>query len=175
MIYKWLTKIKENKYLRALAMSIVILTAMVFVMDFSDFLDENSDRMIKLGANPACNSSLAICSASIVKQGNFQRISFTIKKAGEEKNNEYLMNLTATGFDFEGIESISVIFEEMDENIEIPIILLIPDKSENLVVPEKWAAAAMLPLSMDKISDWRAIIRLKSSVDEYRAEFPFTP
>ena len=175
MNFKWPAKIKENKYLRALAMSIVILIAITFVMDFSEFLSENSDKMITLGVNPTCNSSLAICSASIVKNGNFQRISFTIKKMGESKANEYIINLKAIGFDIEGIESISVIFEVMDKNIDSPITLLIPDKSENLVVPEKWNAETQLPLSMDKNLDWRAIIRLKSSVEEYRAEFPFTP
>lgn len=160
-------------------MSIVILIAMTFVIDFSDYLGEHSDTVIKLGVNQNCNSSLAICSASIINEGNFQRISFTIKSLDSSHSKELKMMLTVTGFDFEGIESISVLFEIRDEIMaetsEIPVILLIPDKSTHLIVPEKWSAIAQLPPSTEKNSDWRAIIRLKSSTNEYRAEFPFNP
>ena len=65
--------------------------------------------------------------------------------------------------------------EIRDEMREITAILLIPDKSTHQIVPEKWSATAQFPLSMEDNSDWLAIIRLKSSTNEYRAEFSFNP
>lgn len=165
----------DNKYIRVLVVSIVIIIAMIFVMDFSDFLDESSDKVIRLGVNPNCNSSIAICSASRNNEGNFQRISFTIKNVVVDEVKQLKMMLTARGFDFEGIESISVLFAMMDENSQHSVILLQPDKSSHQVVPENWHATTPLPLFDDNDSDWRAIIRLRSSKNDYRAEFPFNP
>jgi len=73
-------KLKNNRYVQLFFMSVVILTAMSLVMDYADFLDEHSENIVKLGINPQCNSARAICSASIMHKGNFQRISFSIKK-----------------------------------------------------------------------------------------------
>jgi len=152
-------------------MSFVIVIAMSFVQDFADFLDENSDKVIKLGVNEHCNSSIAICSASIMNEGEFQRISFSIKHLPDDQDVKIM--LTAKGFDFEGIESISVLFEVLDEDIESPAIVLIPDKSSHQIVAEKWNAVARLPVIKGENRDWRAIVSLKSTKKEYRAEFPF--
>lgn len=172
---------RDNKYIRALVMSIVIIIAMTLVMDLSDFLAENSERVIKLGVNPACNSSVAICSASRNNEGNFQRISLALKKEKLKESQKFKVLLTAAGFDFEGIESISVSFEVMDTNIKSPLLLLIPDKSTHQPVAENWYAIAELPLEVNDRNqetaidkEWRAIISLKSSEKEYRAEFPFS-
>lgn len=162
----------NNKYVRLLAMSLVIILALIFVQDFGDFLDENSSKVIKLGVNPYCNSATSICSASIVNDGDFQRISFVIKKA-EDAKAEFSAALTAVGFDFEGIESISVSFEMPGENPESNIMLFSADKSSQQIVPENWHARVKLPVISSARTDWLAVIRLKSSKKEYRAEFPF--
>jgi len=160
-------------------MSVVILTAMSLVMDYADFLDEHSENIVKLGINPQCNSARAICSASIMHKGNFQRISFSIKKSADNKKN---LNMTSivTGFDLEGIESMTVYLKSQDKEDDIPAVLLIPDKSGGQIVPEKWTAITRLPSTERKntretliSSNWHAIVRLKSSKKEYRAEFPF--
>jgi hypothetical protein len=117
-------------------MSLIIILALIFVQDFADFLDENSDKVVKLGVNQQCNSATSICSASIINEGEFQRISFTVKGAAA--------------------------------NSEFPI----KDKSTHQVVPENWHAVVKLPNVENGRSDWLAIVYLKSSAREYRAEFP---
>lgn len=159
----------SNKYIRLLAMSLMIILALIFVQDFADFLGENSDNVVKLGINPNCNSATSICSAAIKREGEFQRISFAIKKTAAA---EFPIKLTAVGFDFEGIDSISVSFEMPGEDREEIKMLLLPDKSTHQVVPENWHAVAKLPKVENGRSDWLAIVRLKSSAREYRAEFP---
>lgn len=164
--------ILNNKYIRLLAMSFVIILALIFVQDFGDFLDENSSKIIKLGTNQHCNSASSICSASIINDKDFQRISFAIKSA-VTPNVEFPMSLSAVGFDFEGIESISVSFEMPGEDLERNLVLFSPDKSSNQVVAENWNAMAKLPKMPKNRTDWLAVVRLKSSKHEYRAEFPF--
>jgi len=162
----------DNKYLRLLVMSLVIILALIFVQDFADFLDENSNKVIKFGVNQHCNSASSICSASIINEGDFQRISFAIKSAAS--GIEFPMTLTAVGFDFEGIQSVSVSFEMPGEELDSQYVLFSPDKSTRQVVPEKWDAVARLPAISNERTDWLAVIRLKSSKKEYRAEFPFS-
>jgi len=156
-----------------LAMSLIIILALIFVQDFADFLDENSDKVVQLGVNQQCNSATSICSASIIKEGEFQRISFTVKDSAAS-NSEFPIMLTATGFDFEGIDSVAVSFEMPGENLDDARVLLSPDKSTHQVVPENWHAVIKLPNIENKRSDWLAIVYLKSSAREYRAEFPCT-
>ena len=163
----------DNKYVRLFVMSLVIVIALSFIQDFADFLDEHSDKVVKLGVNKQCNPTSSICSASIINEGEFQRIGFGIK-GSTSRMKEFPMSVTATGFDFEGIQSISVSFEMHGETIDNNLVLFTPDKSENLVVPEKWNAVAILPEAPGNRTDWLAVIRLKSSKKEYRAEFPFT-
>ncbi len=163
----------DNKYLRLLVMSMVIIMALIFVQDFADFLDENSNKVVKFGVNQHCNSAASICSASIVNEGDFQRISFAIKGAAAS-GKEFPMTLTAVGFDFEGIQSVSVAFEMPGEELDSQHVLFSPDKSTHQVVPEKWDAVARLPAISNERTDWLAVIRLKSSKKEYRAEFPFS-
>ena len=163
----------DNKYLRLFVMSLVIILALIFVQDFADFLDENSNKVVKFGVNQHCNSAVSICSASIVNEGDFQRISFAIKGAAAS-GIEFPMTLTAVGFDFEGIQSVSVSFEMPGEDLDSHPVLFSPDKSTHQVVPEKWDAVARLPVISNNRTDWLAVIRLKSSKKEYRAEFPFS-
>ncbi|MDX2506423.1 MAG: hypothetical protein QNL62_18370 [Gammaproteobacteria bacterium] len=165
---------RNNKYLRLLAMSLVIIIALSFVQDFADFLDENSDKVIKLGVNQHCNPSSSICSASVVNEGEFQRISFAIK-GPTTASKEFPMTLTAVGFDFEGIQSISVSFEMLDEDLDSHIVLFSPNKSAAQIVPENWHAVAKLPKGPGGRTDWLAVVRLKSNKKEYLAEFPFAP
>ncbi len=189
-------KLKDNKYIRLLMMSIVIIIAMSFVQDFADFLSENSEKVVKFGVNQNCNPSTAICSASLVNEGNFQRISFAIKglTAVEKKFN---MQIKVTGFDFEGIESIKASLlprgEELLRGEELPrgadldnyTVSFVPDKSTHLVVAEIWDAEFQLPAAvtgakglspedLSKGADWLAVVRLKSTKKDYIAEFPFT-
>lgn len=163
----------DNKYIRMLAISLVIVIALTFVQDFADFLDEHSDKVVQMGVNKHCNPGISICSASIVNDKEFQRISFSIKDTTVQEK-EFPMVITATGFDFEGIQSISISFEMHDETIENNLVLFTPDKSTHQIVPEKWHAVARLPAAPDNRTDWLAVVRLKSSKREYRAEFPFT-
>ena len=153
-------------------MTSVIILALIFVQDFGDFLDENSDKVIQLGVNQHCNSAGSICSASIINEGDFQRISFTVNRT-KNSESKYPVAVTAVGFDFEGIESISVSFEMQGEDIEDNLLLFLPDKSLQQVVPERWNAMAKLPQTSGGRTDWLAVIRLKSSKKEYRAAFPF--
>lgn len=164
-------KYLDNKYIRLLVMSLVIILALTFVQDFADFLDENSDKVVKLGVNQHCNSATSICSASIINEGEFQRISLTIK-GSTVPGAEFPVKLTAVGFDFEGINSISVSFEMPGEEVDDYKLILSPDKSTHQVVPENWHAMAKLPEVASGRSDWLAVVRLKSSVREYSAEFP---
>ncbi|MCU7833659.1 MAG: hypothetical protein KZQ83_00285 [gamma proteobacterium symbiont of Taylorina sp.] len=172
-------KLQNNKYVQLFFMSCVIILAMTFVLDFADFLDDHSENVVKLGINPQCNAARAICSASIMNEGNFQRISFTIKKSVSNIKELDMMS-TVSGFDLEGIESVAVLFETLDKEGDSPVILLTPDKTSHQIVPEKWHAVAQLAAIEDKnarktdmSSDWRVIVRLQSSKKEYRAEFPF--
>ena len=153
-------------------MSFVIILALIFVQDFGDFLDEHSNKIIKLGVNQHCNSAGSICSASIINDKEFQRISFAIKST-VIPDVEFPMLLSVVGFDFEGIESISVSFEMAGEDLEQNLVLFSPDKSTHQVVPENWNAVAKLPKVSKNRTDWLAVVRLKSSKQEYRAEFPF--
>ena len=178
-------KLKDNKYIRLLMMSIVIIIAMSFVQDFADFLSENSEQVVKFGVNQNCNPSTAICSASLVNEGNFQRISFAIKglTAVEKK---FKMQIKVTGFDFEGIESIKASLlprgEELPQGTDLDnyTVSFVPDKSTHLVVAEIWDAEFQLPAvvtaakDLSKGADWLAVVRLKSTKKDYVAEFPFT-
>ncbi|MCK5697052.1 MAG: hypothetical protein KAI02_02760 [Gammaproteobacteria bacterium] len=167
MMKKWL----HNKYVRLLFMSLVIILALIFVSDFAEFLDENSNKKVKFGSNQSCNSVHSICSASLIKNGEFQRISFFIKEFSLS-NSEAFIELTAIGFDFEGIDSISVSFIRIGESTDETVTLLMPDTSMNQVVPEKWFATVKLPKINTERKDWLAIVHLKSSAKEYQAEFP---
>jgi hypothetical protein len=167
----------NNRYVRLLIMSLVIILALSFVNDFAEFLDKNSDKYIKLGTNLQCNPLKSICSASIINDGEFQRISFSVndwKTRSDEALNEFSMAITATGFDFDGIESISVSFDRPDESIEGAVILFQPDKSSDQVVPENWHAKAELAMASNGKTGWLAVVRLKSSKNGYRAEFPLS-
>lgn len=154
-----------------LAMSLIIILALILVQDFADFLDEHSDKVVNLGVNPHCNSVTSICSASIINEGEFQRIGFAVKDAAVA-DSEFPVMLTAVGFDFEGIDSVSVSFEMPGEDFDDNLVLLSPDKSTHQVVPEKWHAVVKLTNVTSTRSDWLAVVRLKSSTREYRAEFP---
>ena len=164
-------KYLNNKYIRLLAMSLIIILALIFVQDFADFLDENSDKVVKLGTNQQCNSVTSICSASIKKEGEFYRISFAVKDTAAS-GSEFSIMLTAAGFDLEGIDSVSVSFEMPGEDLDDIRIVLSPDKSTHQVVPENWHAVAKLPDAPNNRNDWLAVVSLKSSTREYRAEFP---
>ncbi len=164
----------NNKYARLLALSVVIFIAISFIQDFADFLDENSDKTVKLGSNPLCDPMTSVCSASIVTNGEFQRLSLFIKVLNAEQH-EYLLSVKASGFDFEGIESLAVLLQEQ-ANTDPQIILLSPDKNDKLVVPEHWVATARIEEKNRKNTEstaWQATIRLKSTQKEYRAEFMF--
>ena len=163
----------DNKYIRMLAISLVIVVALSFVQDFADFLDEHSDKVVKMGVNQHCDPTRSICSASIINDKEFQRLSFSID-GSTSASKEISMMIKATGFDFEGIQSIAVTFEMHGETLKDNQILFTPDKSTHQVVPEKWHAVASLPSAPAQRTDWLAVIRLKSSKKEYRAEFPFT-
>ncbi len=153
-------------------MTSAIILALIFVQDFGDFLDENSDKIVKLGVNPHCNAASSICSASIINEGDFQRLSLNIKEA-KNSELEYSLAVTAVGFDFEGIESISVSFEMPGESVEENAALFSPDKSLQQVVPENWNTVLRLPSTSSDRTDWLAVIRLKSTIKEYHAQFPF--
>jgi len=163
----------KNKYLRMLAISLVIVIALTFIQDFADFLDEYSDKIVKLGVNQQCNPTISICSASIINNGEFQRLSFAIK-GSTASGNDFPITVKATGFDFEGIQSISVAFEMEGEDIDNNMVLLTADRSSHQVVPEKWDVITRLPNAPDGRTDWLAVIKLKSSKKEYQAEFPFS-
>ena len=163
----------DNKYIRMLAISLVIVVALSFVQDFADFLDEHSDKVVKMGVNQHCDPTRSICSASIVNDKEFQRLSFSIA-GSTAAGKELSMMVKATGFDFDGIQSIAVSFEMHGETLEDNRILFSPDKSKHQVVPEEWHAVARLPKAPENRTDWIAVIHLKSSKKEYRAEFPFT-
>ncbi len=165
----------NNKYVRLLALSVVIFIAISFIQDFADFLDENSDKTVKLGSNPLCNPMTSVCSASIVSNGEFQRLSLSITVLNAEQH-EYLLSVKASGFDFEGIESLAVLLQEQTNtgaNTDIQTVLLSPDRNDKLPVPEHWVATARITAKNRKSSSWIATIRLKSTQKEYRAEFMF--
>ncbi len=163
----------DNKYIRLFFMSLVIILALIFVQDFAEFLDENSGKVVKLGVNQQCNPFRSICSASIINEGEFQRISFSIQKEVTSAN-KFLIKVGAIGFDFEGIDALNITFEQaekMEENINV---VLIADKSSHQIVPENWFANVTLAVATTRQSGWLAIVQLKSSKKEYRAEFPCT-
>ena len=167
----------NNKYARLLALSVVIFIAIFFIQDFADFLDENSDKTVKLGSNPLCDPMTSVCSASIVSNGEFQRLSLSISALNAAQH-EYLLTVKASGFDFEGIESLAVLLQEQ-ANTDVQTVLLSPDKNDKLVVPEHWVATARIEAKSKSHADktdptvWQATIRLKSTQKEYRAEFMF--
>ena len=162
-------KYLDNKYTRLLAISLLVVFALSFVQDFSGFLDEQSDDIVKFGVSSNCNSVTSICSASIITDGEFQKISLSVKKRSDSN---IAMELTSIGFDFEGIDSVSVSMKMPGAEFEDNSTLFSPDKSTNLVVPEKWNLVLKLPEVDNDRKDWLAVIRLKSSAREYRAEFP---
>ncbi len=171
----------NNKYARLLALSVVIFIAISFIQDFSSFLDENSDKTVKLGSNPLCDPMTSVCSASIVTNGEFQRLSLSITALNAAQH-EYLLTVKASGFDFEGIESLAVLLQEQANTragTDIQTVLLSPDKNNKLVVPEHWVATARIEAKSKSHADkteatvWQATIRLKSTQKEYRAEFRF--
>ncbi len=164
----------NNKYVRLLAMSLVIIVAISFIQDFADFLDNHSERVVKLGTNNYCDPMHSVCSASIVNKGEFQRLSLLIKPLDPQQK-EYLLSVTASGFDFEGIESLAVILTEQEDHDVSKTILLSPDPSDKLVVPEKWLATGKIDAGGDQKTAWLATIRLKSTQKEYQAEFLFKP
>jgi hypothetical protein len=157
-------------------MSSVILLALFFVQDFADFLDENSNKVIKLGINQQCNPVMSICSASIINDGEFQRISFSIEKIITTDQLSKMIQLPilveVIGFDFEGIESIVITFMRLGEKLDISPIPLIADNPTHQIVAEKWNAIANLPIINNNRRDWLAVIHLKSTKKEYQAEFP---
>ncbi len=167
----------NNKYARLLALSVVIFIAISFIQDFADFLDENSDNTVKLGSNPLCDPMTSVCSASIVTNGEFQRLSLSITALNAEKH-EYLLTVKASGFDFEGIESLAVLLQEQGD-AGIQTVLLSPDRNDKLIVPEHWVSTARIEAKGKSHADkteptvWQATIRLKSTQKEYRAEFMF--
>ena len=55
----------KNKYIRLLAMSLVIIIALSFIQDFADFLDENS----------ATNPQTAYAECNPQRKWGFNRIS----------------------------------------------------------------------------------------------------
>ncbi len=161
----------NNKYVRLLALSVVIFIAISFIQDFANFLDENSDKIVKLGSNKLCDPMTSVCSASIVNKGEFQRLSLSISVLNAARH-DYLLTVKASGFDFEGIESVAVLLQEQDSD-DIRTILLAADKEDKLVVPEHWVATAKIAAAKKKRASWKATIRLKSTKKEYRAEFLF--
>ena len=161
----------NNKYIRLLAISLVILIAVSFIQDFGTFLDEHSDNVVKLGNNSLCDPMRSVCSASIINNGEFQRLSLSIKALNAEKN-QYQLFVNASGFDFEGIESLAVFLKEQ-EGEDVQTILLSPEKSNQLVVAEKWTETVKIEAKNRKNSQWLATIRLKSTKKEYHAEFSF--
>ena len=162
----------NNKYARLLALSVVIFIAISFIQDFASFLDENSDKTVKLGSNPLCNPMTSVCSASIVSNGEFQRLSLAITALNAEQH-EYLLSVKASGFDFEGIESLAVLLQEQGDTDDTKTVLLSPDRNDKLPVPEHWVATARIAANNRKGSSWIATVRLKSTQKEYRAEFIF--
>ena len=162
-------KYLDNKYIQLLAISLLIILSLSFVQDFSDFLGEQSDDIVKFGVSPECNVVSSICSASIITNGEFQKLSLSIKKTS---GSDITMQLSSIGFDFEGIDSVSVSMKMPGVELEDNNALFSPDKSNHLPVPEKWHLVLKLPEADNDRNDWLAVIRLKSSVREYRAEFP---
>jgi len=166
---KVMRKYLDNKYIQLLAISLLIIFSLSFVQDFSEFLGEQSDDIVKFGVSPACNIVTSICSASIITNGEFQKISLSVKKTS---GSELTMELTSVGFDFEGIDSVSVSMIMPGAELEENRALFSPDKSNHLPVAEKWHLVLKLPEADKDRNNWLAVIRLKSSVREYRAEFP---
>jgi hypothetical protein len=152
------------------------MLAFIFIQDYADFLDEQSDKVVKLGVNTLCNPAKSLCSASIVNNREFQRIGFNLQDLSKSgtKGQEFSILVTAKGFDFEGIQSLTVAFEAHGQDLDNNLVVLSPDKSENLVVPERWQATAMLPETENTVKSWVAVVRLKSSKKDYKAEFPFS-
>ena len=159
-----------SRLILVLFLSFVIILALILVQDFTDYLDEHSDKIIKFGNNPNCNIALSLCSASIINEGEFQKISLSAKK---QASGDILVELKAIGFDFEGINSISLSFALLDKDIETKPILFVADRSTHQVVPEKWAVSTQFPAD-NKQNDGLFIIHLKSSRKEYRTEFSFS-
>lgn len=162
----------NNKYIRLLAISLVIVIAISFVQDFGDFLDQRSDKLIKLGVNRECKPTQGICSASIIENGESKRISISmigpvipLKK--------FPVNLRASGFEFEGIQSVVVSFEMLDTDLDTNRVSFSPVKDQDQIVPQHWTAEVILPVSPEKRTDWLAVVTLKSSKQAYQAKFPF--
>jgi len=162
----------NNKYIRLLAISLVIVIALSFVQDFGDFLDQRTDKLVKLGVNRQCIPTQGICSASIIENGASKRISITmIGPVIPQK--KFPVNLRASGFEFEGIQSVVVSFEMLDTDLEANRVSFSPVKDQDQIVPQQWTAEVTLPFGPEKRTDWLAVVTLKSSKKAYQAEFPF--
>jgi len=168
----------NNKYVRLLLITLVIVLALSLIQDYGHFLDEHSDNKVKLGTNIHCNSARSICSASIKQDNDFKRISLSVTKDNEINKTETigaLVNLKASGFEFEGIDSIFVTLTQLSEQEkqanEVKINL-IADKSSRQVVPENWSGKVNLVSAKKTQKSWAAVVRLKSSSKEYIANFP---
>ncbi len=162
----------NNKYVRLLFISLVIVIALSFIQDFGDFLDENSENVVKLGVNRQCKPTRGICSASIIENSESKRISFAILGAvlAEKK---FSVNIRASGFEFEGIQSVVVSFEMLDSDLEPHPVSFSPVKHQAQIVPENWSAEVVLPNPPEQRTDWIAVVNLTSSKKVYQAEFPF--
>ena len=162
----------NNKYIRLLFISLVIVIALSFIQDFGDFLDQQSDKVIKLGVNRQCKPTQGICSASIIENGESKRISISIKEAITAQQS-FTVDIKATGFEFEGIQSVVVSFEMLDADVEPHQVNFSPVKHRDLIVPEQWKAELVLSAAPEGRSDWVAIVNLTSSKKVYQSQFPF--
>jgi hypothetical protein len=162
----------NNKYIRLLAISLVIVVVLSFVQDFGDFLDQRSDKLVRLGVNTQCKPTQGICSAAIIENGESKRISISII-GPVIKQKKFPVNIKASGFEFEGIQSVVVSFEMLDADLELNRVSFSPVRHQDQIVPQHWTAEVMLPVGSEQRSDWIAIVTLTSSEKVYQAEFPF--
>jgi len=162
----------NNKYIRLLAISLVIVVALSLVQDFGDFLDQRSDKFVKLGVNHQCKPTRGICSASIIENGESKRISISMTGPVIPQK-RFPVNIRASGFEFEGIQSVVVSVEMLDTSLEPSPVSFSPVRHQDQVVPEYWTAEVTLPVGTEKRTDWIAIVTLTSSKKSYQAEFPF--
>ena len=160
----------KNKYTTLLAISLVIIIALLFVQDFAEFLDQNSSQAISLGSNQQCDPGKSICSASIIEDGEIKRISLSITPPIITAK-KFPVTLKVTGFDFEGIVSAELLFKDWDNENLTSGVSFTAIKQAGQIVAENWQAQAMLPATGASSQDWAVIITIKTTEKEYQAEF----
>lgn len=161
---------RKNTYISLLAISLVIVIALLFVQDYADFLEQHADKPIMLGTNRVCDPARVICSASLIEKGAGKRISLSFNGVLKQAQ-AFQASMQVSGFDVEGISSIAMLLEaKTDADIKNTIVFK-PEKEPGQVIAVNWSARAMLPAAPGSINDWYIIITLKTSEKIYRAEF----